>query len=157
VRTLVTYGNSQSDEEIRSVCERAATDPRFNIKAMFELLHVGQETRQYYLRRSNETIQYAIDAARFEVEKHGVEDPFRKISLDLLNERAEDHDLDKVLKAIRDKFKAAGYGQFSREFIDVYAPLLDDENKDKLEIGWETPLKEESTLTFDTPSPISDS
>jgi hypothetical protein len=76
--------------------------------------------------------------------------------LDLLNERASDHDRDKVLKTIRDKFKEGSYGQFSRKFIDVYAPLLDDESKDKLEIGWEAPPKDEEAFTFDTTNPISD-
>jgi hypothetical protein len=156
VQALVTYANSQSVEKIMSDCKRAATDPRFDLKAMFELLHVGQETRQYYLGRSNESIQHSIEAVRMEIESFGAADPFRKISSDLLNERANGHDRDKVLKTIRDKFKEGGYGQFSRESIDVYAPLLDDESKDKLEIGREPPPKDEEAFTFDTTNPISD-
>jgi len=42
---------------------------------------------------------------------------------------------------VRTKFDAGGYGQFSRQFIDVYAPDLDDEVKEKLTIGWEAPVR----------------
>jgi hypothetical protein len=79
-----------------------------------------------------------------QVESFGAEDPFRQISLDLLNERAEDHDLDNVSKVIRNKFQKGGYGQFSREFIDGYAPLLENKLKDKLEIGWNIPFRDDS-------------
>jgi hypothetical protein len=96
VQAIVKYADSQSTKDIKSVCGRAATDPSFDLPALFELLDVTPDTRDYYLNRSNETIQHSIDAARMQVESFGAEDPFRQISLGLLNERAEDHDLDNV-------------------------------------------------------------
>jgi hypothetical protein len=144
VQAMVKYADKQSTKDIRSVCERAATDPSFDLPALLELLDVERETRDYYLNRSNETIQHPIDAARVQVEGFVVADPFREISLDLLNERAEDHDLDNVSEVIRKKFEKGGYGQFSRDFIDRYASQLDDKIKDKLEIGWNAPLRDDS-------------
>jgi hypothetical protein len=144
LQALVKYADSTSPEIIISECERAASDPFVDLPALFELLDVGHETRNYYLNRSNEMIQHSIDAARMQVESFGAEDPFRQISLDLLNERAEDHDLDNVSKVIRNKFQKGGYGQFSREFIDGYAPLLENKLKDELEIGWNIPFRDDS-------------
>jgi hypothetical protein len=157
VQTLVKYADSTSLKDVTSECERAASDPFLGLPYLFELLHVEQETQHYYLSRFNETIQCSIDAARMKVESFGPGDPFRNIPLYLLKDRAEDYALDNVKNAIRKKFEKGGYGQFSRDFIDGYAPLLDKKIKKKLTIGWKPDQKEESTLTFDTPNPISDS
>lgn len=70
--------------------------------------------------------------------------PLRKVALELIEERKNEYDHDVVGKAVSRKFEAGGYGQFSRDFIDLYAPHLSEGEKVKLTIGWETPIRSES-------------
>jgi len=136
LQTLVKYAHSQSAECIRSTCESVASDPGFDLAAMFRLLGVEQETQHFYLSRSKESIQAAFGLARAEAETLNSDDPFRAILLELINERAADHDPENVANTIKEKFAQGGYGQFTREFIDAYAPHLCDEVKESLTIGW---------------------
>jgi hypothetical protein len=70
--------------------------------------------------------------------------PMRRVALELIEERRIEYDRVAIRKAIRHKFDVGGYGQFSREFIDVYAPGLGEEDKVKLTIGWDAPAVTES-------------
>ena len=70
----------------------------------------------------------------------GGDSPLRKVALELIDEREAEYIRVAVGKAVRDKFDAGGYGQFSREFIDVYAADLGEEEKVMLTIGWEAPV-----------------
>jgi hypothetical protein len=136
LQTLVKYAHSQSAQTIRSACELAASDPHFDLKAMFKLLGVAQETQTFYLNRNNAKFHSAIH----EAEQLSLDDPFRGTVLALAKKRADDHDPAKISERIKTKFEEGGYGQCSREFIDAYAPALDKEGKERLTIGWEAPL-----------------
>ncbi|GAB7332811.1 hypothetical protein MBLNU13_g04538t2 [Cladosporium sp. NU13] len=149
LQTLVNYAHIQSADNIRSICENVASDSSFKLSDLFELLGVGQETRAVYLTRSKESIQATFDLERAEAEAFDSDDPFRTISLELINERAADHDPDNVARTIREKFEQGGYGQFTRKFIDSYAPHLSDENKEMLTIGWVVPAKFDSDSESD--------
>jgi hypothetical protein len=143
LQTLVKYAHSQSAESIRLACENVASDPHFGLADLFELLGIGQETRSFYLARSKESVQATFSDAQAKAEALDSANPFRAISLELINERAADHDPDNVAKIIRDKFEEGGYGQFSRTFIDGYAPNLSEEAKERLTIGWVAPVMTE--------------
>ena len=102
------------------------------------------ETGDYWLDRVS-GVEPFFDhvAARAEVEAAfggGVDSPLRKVALELIDEREAEYIRVAVGKAVRDKFDAGGYGQFSREFIDVYAADLGEEEKVMLTIGWEAPV-----------------
>lgn len=140
LQTLVKYAHSQSAEDVRATCARAASDPRFNLADLFDLLGVEQETQNFYLSRSNQTVQTAIDAARTQAELSGPNDPLRSTILELINERAEIHNPSNISRTIKTKSEGGGYGQFSREFIDVYAPELSEESKAKLTTGYGAPV-----------------
>ena len=154
LQTLVKYAHSQSAESIRSICENVASNPHFGLADLLELLGVGQETQSVYLTRSRESIQASFDLERAEAEALDSDDPFRAISLELINERAADHDPDNVATTIREKFEQGGYGQFTREFINAYGPHLSDEDKERLTIGWVVPA--ESDFDFDFESEADD-
>ena len=145
LQTLVKYAHSQSAESIRSVCENVASDPHFVLADLFKLLEVNEQTQKFYLTRSRESVQATFDLARAEAEALDSDDPFRAISLELINERAADHDPDNIASVIEKRFKEGGYGQFSREFINAYAPYLSDNEKESLTIGWVPPV----TTKFD--------
>lgn len=139
LQTLVKYAHSQSADNIRSICENVASNPHFTLADLFELLSINEQTRDFYLTRTKDSVQATFDLARADAEALNFDDPFRAISLELINERAADHDPDNVANVIREKFEQGGYGQFTREFIDVYAPHLSEEDKERLTIGWEVP------------------
>jgi hypothetical protein len=143
LQTLVKYAHTQSAENIRSACESISSDPHFGLADLFELLGIRQETRSFYLSRSKEAVQATSNHAQAKAEALDSEDPFRKISLELINERAADHDPDNVANIIKEKFEEGGYGQFSRAFIDGYAPNLSEEAKERLTIGWVAPVATE--------------
>lgn len=151
LQALVDYAHSQSAESTRLICENVASNPHFDLADLFELLSVNEQTQKFYLCRSKESVQASFDLARAEVEALGSDDPFRAISLELINERAADHDPDNVARILREKFAEGGYGQFTREFIDAYAPHLSDE-KEMLTIGWMPPV----TTEFDFKDPDED-
>jgi hypothetical protein len=136
LQTLVRYAHSQSAKSIIPICARLASDPNFDLPAMFELLGVAQDTRAFYLNGNNDKLQTAIDKA----EQLSLHDPFRKTILELAEERAADYHPENFSKAILNKFKEGGYGQFSREFVEAYAPQLSKEDEERLVIGWEAPL-----------------
>lgn len=140
VQTLVKYAHELNDKDVRAVCEYVASNPRFGLADMFEMVGVEQSTQGFYLKRTKETVETAINNARAEAEQSGAEDPLQATVLELLDERAKDHDPVAVSQVVSEKFKRGGYGQFSREFIDVYAPHLSEEEKVQLTIGWEAPL-----------------
>jgi hypothetical protein len=94
---------------------------------MFQTLNIDRETRGYYLNRTKASVNTAIDAVRLQTQQAGLVGPMEKVELELLDERAKSHDPDAVEAKIRQKFEAGGYGQFSRKFLDVYAPDLSDE------------------------------
>ena len=141
LQTLVKYSHSQSAYSVRATCARVASDPHFDLPAMFKLLDVGQQTQDFYLNHRKETIRSAIDNARMQAEQLSDDDPLRTVMLQLISERADDQDPDNVSQVINTKFQEGGYGQFSREFIDVYAPHLSEGDREKLTIGWEAPLR----------------
>jgi hypothetical protein len=144
LQILVKYAHSNSAEGIRSACEFVGSNPHFGLADLLELLGVGQETRTYYLSRSKESVHATFDLARREAEALDPADPFRAISLELIDERAADHDLANVARIIREKFEEGGYGQFTRAFIDGYAPNLSDKAKERLTIGWVAHVMTES-------------
>jgi len=152
LQTLVKYAHSQNADTIRSICENVASDPGFGLADLFELLSANEQTQNFYLSRSGESVQASFDLERAEAEALDSDDAFRAISLELINERAADHDPDNVARIIREKFEEGGYGQFTREFIDGYAPDLSDENKEMLTIGWVPPV----TTEFDFRDPDKD-
>jgi hypothetical protein len=143
LQTLVKYAHSQTAESVRSACQAVASDPHFSLADLFELLDVSQQTRTFYLTRTKASVQTTFDLARTQTEALNTNDPFRAISLELINERAADHDPVQIAKTIREKFKEGGYGQFTREFIDEYAPELSEEDKERLTIGWVAPATAE--------------
>jgi hypothetical protein len=143
LQNLVKYAHSQSAEGIRSICEKVASNPHFGLTDLFELLGIGRETQAFYLTRSKDSVQDSFDLERAKAEALDSESPFRAISLELINERAADHDPDNVASVIEKKFKEGGYGQFSREFINAYAPYLSDNEKESLTIGWVPPVTTE--------------
>jgi len=143
LQTLVKYAHNQTNESIRSICEHVASNPHFDLADLFSLLDVGQQTQHFYLTRTKASIQTPFALARTEAESLDPTDPFRAISLELINERAADHDPDNVASTIREKFEEGGYGQFTREFIDGYAPELSEEEKERLTIGWVAPAATE--------------
>lgn len=144
LQALVKHAHSQSAESIRSACESVSSDPHFGLTDLFNLLGVGKETRSFYLAHSKESVQATFSDIQAKEEAFDSEDPFRAISLELINERAADHDPDNVAKIIREKFEEGGYGQFSRAFIDGYAPNLSEEAKERLTIGWVAQVMTES-------------
>lgn len=139
VQTLVKYAHGLSEEDAKAICEHVASNPHFGLADMFDMISVEQNTRGFYLSRTKETVETAINNARAEAEQSGAEDPLQATVLELLDERAKDHDPAAVSQVVSEKFKRGGYGQFSREFIDVYAPLLSEVEKEQLIIGWEAP------------------
>jgi hypothetical protein len=143
LQTLVKYAHSQSAESIRPTCENVASNPHYGLVDLFDLLGVGQETRSFYFARSKESVQATLNHAQAKAEALDSEHPFRAISLELIDERAADHDPENVARTIREKFEEGGYGQFSRAFIDGYAPNLSDEAKERLTIGWVAPVTTE--------------
>jgi hypothetical protein len=152
LQTLVKYAHSQSAEGIRSICENVASNPHFGLADLFELLEVNERTQKFYLTRSKESLQATFDLAQAEAETLDSDDPFRAISLELINECAADHDPNNVARIIREKFEDGGYGQFSRAFIEGYAPDLSNGAKERLTIGWVPPV----TTEFDFKDPDDD-
>lgn len=148
LQTLVKYAHNQTAESVRSTCENVVSNPHVGLADLFELLGVRQETRTFYLTRTPESVQATFDLARAEAEALNSDDPFRAISLELISERAADHDPNEIANTIRKKFEQGGYGQFTREFIDGYAPHLSYEDKERLTIGWVAPVTTE-LMTLD--------
>jgi len=149
VTALVKYAHENSVEEIRQVCTRAEEDPKLTLEIFLMLLPMNEDHMFYYLDRGDGLdLFFDHEAARAEVENvFGDADdnhPLRKVALELIKERKNEYDHDVVGKAVSRKFEAGGYGQFSRDFIDVYAPHLSEEEKVKLTIGWETTIRSES-------------
>lgn len=140
VHTLVKYAHSQSVESVRSICALAASDPHLSLADMFDILGVAQQTRDSYLDRSQEKFETAMGNARAEVDKQlNFDSPLRAVALQLLDERAKAQNPEAVAWIVQKKFKQGGYGQFSRRFINVYAPDLSVKAKERLTIGWEAP------------------
>jgi hypothetical protein len=143
LQTLVKYAHSQTAESVRSICENVASNPHFSLADLFNLLNVGQQTQHFYLTRTPASVQAPFALARAEADSLDSNDPFRAISLELINERAADHDPNEIASTIREKFEEGGYGQFSRAFIDGYAPELSEGEKERLTIGWVAPATAE--------------
>jgi hypothetical protein len=149
VSSLVRYAHENSAEKVLEVCSRAAEDPTLTLEDLLTILPMDEDQMFYYLDRVDDPALgsepfFDRAAARAEVEAAFRDDdgPLRKVVLELMDEREAEYDHATVRKAVRDKFNAGGYGQFSQEFIDVYSPDLEEEIKVKLTIGWETPLTE---------------
>ena len=145
VTSLVRYAHASSAEQIRKNCARVADDGGISLRHLLALIAMPVETGDYWLDRVS-GVEPFFDhvAARAEVEAAfggGVDSPLRKVALELIDERKAEYDRVAVGKAVRDKFDAGGYGQFSREFIDVYAADLSEEEKVMLTIGWEAPVR----------------
>jgi hypothetical protein len=142
---FVRYAHASSADDIRRVCTDAANDPTLSLMELLVLLPMRQQHMHYYLDRAAGSTHFYDDvAARAEVQAAfgNVVGPLRTIALELIDEEKAGYDITAVRKGVRGKFDAGGYGQFSREVIDVYASDLDDEVKVKLTIGWETPAHE---------------
>ena len=144
VTSLVRYAHASSAEQIRKNCARVADDGGISLRHLLALIAMPDETGDYWLDRVS-GVEPFFDhvAARAEVEAAfggGVDSPLRKVALELIDEREAEYIRVAVGKAVRDKFDAGGYGQFSREFIDVYAADLGEEEKVMLTIGWEAPV-----------------
>jgi hypothetical protein len=149
VSSLVRYAHENSAEKVLEVCTRAAEDPTVTLEDFITLLPMNEDHMFYYLDRVDDPALGSEPfsdhaAARAEVEAAFGDDggPLRKVVLELIDEREAEYDHTAVRNTVRDKFNAGGYGQFRREFINVYSPDLKEEIKVKLTIGWETPLTE---------------
>jgi len=143
--SIVRYAHASSADDILRVCTAAANDPTLSLMELLVLLPMKQEHMHYWLDRADGSTHFYDDAtARAEVQVAfgDVVGPLRTIALELIDEEKAGYDLTAVRKGVRGKFDAGGYGQFSREFVDVYAQDLDDEVKVKLTIGWEAPEHE---------------
>ena len=149
VVALVRYAHGSRAEVIREVCTRVATDPELTLEDLLILLTMGQNMMFHWLDRvdnpqAGSDLFFDHVAARAEVEAaFGDDGPLRKVALELIDEWKEKYDHGAVAKAVRDKFDAGGYGQFSRDFIDDFAPDLSEEVKVKLTIGWEAAVASE--------------
>ena len=141
---FVNYAHTSSTEDVRDACMNAINAPDLSLIDLLVLLPMKQEHIYYYLDRADGTLPfYDEDGARAEVQGAfgNTASPLRTIALEVIDEEKEGYDFTAVRKGVRDKFDAGGYGQFSRRFIDAYAPDLDDEVKEKLTIGWEAPVR----------------
>ncbi|KAM0710090.1 hypothetical protein Q7P35_002452 [Cladosporium inversicolor] len=110
LQTLVKYAHNQSADNIRSICKHAASNPRFNLADLLDILSVNVRARNFYLTRSKASVQVTFDLARAEAEALNSNDAFRAILLELIDERAADHDPDNVASIIKEKFEQGGYG-----------------------------------------------
>ena len=146
VTSLVAAAHESSAERVLRFCARAAENPDLTIEGLLDFLPMREEGDfVYYLDRMIDAGRrfFDHDAARAEVEAvlgDAGDERLRKVALELVEERKAEYDPGVVGNAVRGKFEAGGYGQFSRKFIDVYAPGLSEEDKVKLTIGWEAPV-----------------
>jgi hypothetical protein len=140
--SLVRYAHENSVEKVLEVCTRAAEDPTLTLEDFLTLLPMDQDHMFYYLDRvddpalgSEPLFDHAAARAEAETTFGGDNGALRKVVLELIDEREAEYDHTAVRNTVRDKFNAGGYGQYSREFIDVYSPDLKEEIKVKLAIG----------------------
>jgi hypothetical protein len=141
---LVRYAHTGSAEDVRDVCTHAINAPDLSLMDLLVLLPMKQEHLHYYLDCVDGRAPFYDDAtARAEVQAAfgNTGCPLRMIALQLIDEEKEGYDLAAVNKGVKAKLNGGGYGQFSRGFIDEYAPDLEDEEKEKLTIGWEAPVR----------------
>lgn len=158
VVALVEYAHASSAELIRKACMRAANDPELSVGNLLALLPMCDETGVYWSDRVEGKVPFFDQvAARAEVEvAFGTsEDDYfmRSVALDLVNERKKLYERSEVDGAIRHKFIYGGYGQFSRGFLNIYAPYFKKEEKVELKIGWETPLSKPESEPEPEPEP----
>jgi hypothetical protein len=141
---LVRYAHTSSAEDVHDVCTHAINTPELSLMDLLVLLPMKQEHLHYYLDRADgrEPFYDAV-SARAEVQAAfgNTGCPLRTIALEVIDEEKEGYDLAAVNKGVKAKFNGGGYGQFSRRFIDAYAPDLEDGEKEKLTIGWEAPVR----------------
>lgn len=141
---FVNYAHTSSAEDVHAACTHAINTPELSLMDLLVLLPMKQEHLHYYLDRADgrEPFYDAL-SARAEVQAAfgNVFGPLRTVALELIDEEKVGYNLAAVRKGVNDKFEGGGYGQFSRRFIDEYAPDLDDAVKVKLTIGWEAPVR----------------
>jgi hypothetical protein len=140
---FVRYAHTGSADEVRDACTHAINTPELSLMDLLVLLPMKQEHLHYYLDRADGRASFYDDAtARAEVQAAfgNTGCALRTIALEVIDEEKEGCDLAAVNKGVKAKFNGGGYGQFSRRFIDEYAPDLDDAVKVKLTIGWEAPV-----------------
>jgi hypothetical protein len=145
VTALVKFADTSSADQIRDFCMHAANTPTLSLMELLVWLPMNQAHINYHVDRAVGSTHFYDDVtARAGVQAAfgNVAGPLRTIALGLIDEEKAGYDIGSVRKGVRTKFDAGGYGQFSRQFIDVYAPDLDDEVKEKLTIGWEAPVHE---------------
>jgi hypothetical protein len=143
VTALVKFADTSSADAIHNFCIHAAVTPTLSLMELLVLLPMNPAHMNYYVDRAVGSTHFYDDVtARAEVQAAfgNVAGPLRTIALELIDEEKAGYDIGSVRKGVRNKFDAGGYGQFSRMFIDAYAPDLDDEVKEKLTIGWEAPV-----------------
>jgi hypothetical protein len=152
---LVKYAHEKDAGLVRAICTRAANNPQLKLQTLLALIRMRDETVNYWVDRvdGREPFHDHV-AARSEMENafgdQGGDGPMRRVALELIDERRTEFDRVDVRKATRQKFDVGGYGQFSRGFIDMYAPDLEEEQKVKLTIGWDAPAV---TATSGMPMP----
>jgi hypothetical protein len=143
VAHIVKYAHESPAALVREICTRAADNPQLELRILLATIGMRGDTINYWLDRVDGRDPFHDHvAARTEVENAfggGDNGPMRRVALELVEERRVEYDRGDIRKAIRRKFDVGGYGQFSREFIDVYAPDLEEEDKVKLTIGWDAP------------------
>jgi hypothetical protein len=141
---LVRYAHTSSAEDVHAACTHAINAPDLSLMDLLVLLPMKQEHLHYYLDRADGREPSYDDAtARAEVQAAfgNTGCPLRTIALEVIDGEKEGYDIAAVRKGVKNKFDGGGYGHFSRRFIDVYAPDLEDEEKEKLTIGWEAPVR----------------
>jgi hypothetical protein len=149
VLRLTRHAHESTSASIRTLYLAVCDDPAPSLRDLLIRLGVDSATRDHYLAQANSSSpsasKRAVDMRARSENFGGSASPFHSTMLAAADEHEREYRPEMVEEAIRKKMEHAGYGLFSRTYLNALpwqssADPLSPEQLDKITVGYQPPV-----------------